>query len=83
MPFEVPVYCCEGLPRDRERRVKNKRVMRDNFARGKEEQRLVEGSQASLVLPYVRNNMKKKMHEDIKMVTVAAQNKSREILISR
>jgi len=57
--------------------------MRDNFARGKEEQRLVEGSQASLVLPYVRNNMKKKMHEDIKMVTVAAQNKSREILISR
>jgi len=80
MPFEVPVHCCEGLPRDRERK---KRVMRDNFARGKEEQRLVEGSQASLVLPYVRSNMKKKLYEDIRMVTVAARSKGREILTSR
>ena len=57
--------------------------MRDNFARGKEEQRLVEGSQASLVLPYVRSNMKKKLYEDIRMVTVAARSKGREILTSR
>lgn len=69
---------------ERERRVKNKRVMRDNFTRGKEEQRLVQGSQASLALPSVRSNMKKKMYEeDIIMVTVAARNKGREILISR
>jgi hypothetical protein len=58
--------------------------MRDNFTRGKKEHHLVEGSQASPALPSVRSNMKMKMfEEDIRMVTVAARNKSREILISR
>jgi len=83
MPFEVPVYCYEGLLGDRERRVKNKRVMRDNFTRGKEEHHLIEGSQASLTLRSVRSDMKMKIYEYIRMVTVAARNKGGEILISR
>jgi hypothetical protein len=69
---------------ERERRVKSKWAMRDNFTRGKEEHHLVEGSQASPTLPSVRSNMKMKMYEeDIRMMTVAARNKGREIVISR
>jgi len=68
---------------ERERRVKSKSVMRDNFTRGKEEHHSVEGSQASPALPSVRGNKKMKMYEDIRVVTVAARNKGREILISR
>ena len=80
MPFEVSLYCYEG---DRERRVKSKRIMRDDFKCLKEERHLIDGSQASPARPSVRSNMKMKMYEeDIRMVTAAARNKGREILIS-
>jgi hypothetical protein len=69
---------------DRDRGVKSKRVMRGNFTGGKEEHHLVEGSQASPALHSVRSNMKMNMYEeDNRLVTVAARNNGREILIFR
>ena len=69
--------------KEREGRVKSKRVMRDNFTRGKEQHHLVEGSQASPALPSVRSNMKMIIYEeDIRLVTVAARNSGHENLVS-